>query len=86
MSAPAMSPTPIRPNVARTADDEMEFPEAIAAVITGKKVARVIWSNDDCVFLSGGFLSLRKTDGSLHQLLVSDGDLHGTDWFIIREV
>jgi hypothetical protein len=77
--------SPIRP-ATKTPDDEMEFPEAIAAVITGKKVSRTSWGNDDCVFLSGGFLSLRKSDGTLHQLLVSDGDMTGNDWFVVREV
>ena len=63
----------------------MMFPDAMAAVIEGKKVQRQSWGNTDCIFLVGGRLSLRKSDGSLHQLLVSDGDMYGEDWVVVRE-
>lgn len=58
----------------------MDFPEAIQEVINGRKVTKLEWDDPTIyVYLTGGFLSIRKEDG-LHRLLLSDGDLLGTDW------
>lgn len=65
--------------------EEMDFPTALQAVMDGKKITRKLWNNEDSVVKWGGFLSLRKASGQMHQLLVSDGDLHGTDWIVVRE-
>ena len=75
-------PTPVR----ITATPEMDFYAALRCVRDGKKITRPEWVNRDCIFLYAGFLHLRKADGSLHRLIVSDGDLDATDWQIVREV
>jgi len=74
-----MSPTP--PALAL----EMDFPAAAQAIIDGKKVTRAGWQSEDCIFLFAGILHLRKTDGTLHKLIVSDGDMLAADWIIVRE-
>lgn len=56
------------------------------AVIDGKKVTRQAWNDETCcVFLAAGLLHLRKSDGTLHTLIVSDGDMQGQDWVTVRE-
>lgn len=63
----------------------MDWPSAMRSVIAGKKITRR--GIDGCIFLSGGFLSIRKdVDGSLHHLLTSADDLHAEDWTVVREV
>lgn len=74
------SPIPLkRPN--------MGFPEAIQAVLTGKRITRAIWGDRDAYgLLYGGLLVLHKTgeaEGRYHGWLVSDGDLFGTDWVVL---
>ena len=63
----------------------MDFFEALRKVATGSKITRTEWGNADVVFLHAERLHLRKTEGSLHQLLVSLGDLEATDWVVVRE-
>ena len=64
----------------------MDFPDAMRQVIDGKKVTRKAWGNEDCIFLHVERLHLRKGgDGSMHQLLVSAGDMEATDWVVVRE-
>lgn len=65
---------------------EMDWPAAQGAVIDGKKVTRKEWGNSEIrVFLADGLLKIRKADGSLHALLVSDGDMLANDWVVVRE-
>lgn len=75
-------PTPSRTDNSPT---EMDFGAALRLVAIGKKITRREWANDDCVFLHASFLHLRKTDGSLHQIAVSEGDIVATDWVVVRE-
>lgn len=62
----------------------MNFSDAIQAIIAGKKVARVSWGNDDYGFLHNEWLSINR-DGKLHTWLVSQGDMEGNDWFILKD-
>lgn len=65
---------------------EMDWPEAQRKVIDGKQITRQEWGNHEIrVFLADGLLKLRKADGTLSALLVSDGDMLATDWTIVRE-
>lgn len=73
-------PTPVR-----TDATDMDFYDALKQIVAGKKVTRQDWQNEDCVFLHAGAVHLRKTDGSLHTLIVSDGDIAATDWALVRE-
>ena len=60
----------------------MSFGEAMEAVTRGEKVGRRGWQNTDAIFLHAAYLHVQNADG-LHRLIVSDGDLTATDWFII---
>lgn len=62
----------------------MSFPDAIHQIINGKKVARVSWGNDDYGLLKDEWLTI-STKGALHTWLVSQGDLEGNDWVIVKE-
>ena len=59
------------------------FPDAIKAVIDGSKVTKEEWESDEVyMMLKDGFLMIHK-DGQDYQLIVSEGDLKGDDFFII---
>lgn len=72
------------PSFSKSAD-ALDWYDAIRAVVAGKKITRVEWGSSDCVFLHAERLHLRKADGTLHQLIVSEGDLLATDWIVVRE-
>ena len=59
---------------------------ACDAALIGRRVTREAWNDTDtCVLLHAGVLHLRKPDGSLHTLIVSEGDINSADWTIVRE-
>jgi hypothetical protein len=63
---------------------ELNFPEAIKAIMSGKSVTRKEWGNADIfIFLGDGFLMIQKEDGTTHRLIVSEGDMLGIDWYIV---
>jgi hypothetical protein len=77
-----MSPTPVRPE---RAERMMTFPEAIQKIIDGGKVTKKEWGNPAIyLLLDDGLLRIKKADGSIVPLFVSDGDMHGTDWYSVR--
>ena len=52
--------------------------------MAGSRVTRDGWADTrEQVFLWRGFLTLQQADGSLHSLIVSDGDLYAEDWVIV---
>jgi hypothetical protein len=64
---------------------EMDFSEAIRAVINGKRITRLDWDNKEVyVLLRGGFLMIYQ-DGEFSRLLVSDGDLLSADWIVVED-
>lgn len=80
MSTSASSPLP----KTRKRIGDLSFPTALQAVIDGKRVSKREWSDTEIwVALIEGFLKIHKADGSEHALLVRDGDLLGTDWYIL---
>jgi hypothetical protein len=73
-----MSPTPVR--LERT-ERTLTFPEAMQVIIKGGKVSKKEWGNAGIyLLLADGLLKINKSDGSTVPLLVSDGDILGTDW------
>lgn len=83
MSAPALSPAPHK------AAQALTWGSACRAVCEGRTVAREAWRSHepfqhDVVLLHAGALHLRKTDGSLHTLIVSDGDIVANDWQVVE--
>ena len=74
-----------RPLVAKQTLSGMNFPEAIKAVIEGKRVTRLEWNNSEeygCV--KNGFLTIH-TKGNDHTWSVSEGDLLAVDWVVITQ-
>lgn len=78
---PMLTPLPKVAGVAMT----MSFPEAMREIILGNKVARLEWQNADYGLLKDGWLSI-FTRGSFHTWSVSDGDMEGQDWVIVKEL
>ncbi len=80
-SAISMSPRPVaeHPTV-------MTWATAQAELLDGKRLTRVAWGNDDHVFLFAEILHLRKSDGTLHVLMVSSGDMTAEDWMVVQSV
>jgi len=68
----------------------MNFGEALEEVVKGKHVTKMEWKRpSEYILLKDGFLSIYRTgekSGEFHRLMVSHGDLIGTDWQIIEEV
>ena len=61
------------------------FSMAICEVKIGKKLTRLSWNEPKTyIFLNGGRLRIMKKDGSLHDLIVSDGDIFGEDWVVVE--
>jgi hypothetical protein len=78
-----MSPTSRRSPLPQ---EEITFGRALDVVVSGKRVTRIGWKEPmSHVLLVGGIVHLRKTDGTLHKLIVSDGDIIAKDWVIVRE-
>jgi len=65
--------------------DSHSFPEAIKAIMRGKKVTRFEWDDTKLYgFLNKDTLSLHKADGNNYQWIVTDGDLFAKDWMIVE--
>ena len=64
----------------------MDFPEAIRAIIEGKKITKLEW-NDKKIYgvLNDNILMLHKRDGVMYKWMLSDGDLLGEDWIVVGE-
>ena len=72
------SPLPPKKN-----QSEISFPEAIKAVINGKKVRRLEWSNqEEYCLLKDSFLTIYRND-KFAALIVSEGDLMAIDWVVV---
>lgn len=84
------SPLPVKEDVVKEVDDmvpvkEMDFSEAIKAVIGGKKIFRLEWVDRDYYgYLNEDVLSLHKPDGVNYKWIISSGDLMAEDWIIIN--
>lgn len=63
---------------------EMDFFDALRLVADGKRITRKEWNEPSTyVAMRDGFLCIVRL-GQVDRLLVSDGDLLGTDWFVVR--
>lgn len=63
----------------------MSFFDALRKIQEGKSVQRVSWGNNDYCFLKEGTLNI-FTKGNVHSWIISDGDMEGEDWIVVREV
>lgn len=73
-----VSPTPKSTKV-----HSMPFPEAIKAVMGGKKIQRLEWPKEEYGVLENSFLSIFR-NGKIHIWQVSEGDLLGIDWVVVK--
>jgi hypothetical protein len=82
MPSPKVSKTPTK---AVIKEGVMDFPDALRKVIDGKKITKLEWNDPKIyLFLDGGRLRMMK-ENTLFDLIVSDGDLLGTDWVIVED-
>lgn len=62
----------------------MDFPEAIREVINGGRITKREWNNHQIYgSLVGDRLKINMADGSMHDWILSDGDLLGEDWMLL---
>ncbi len=65
----------------------LSFPEVIIDVTGGRKATRLEWRDADTyIFIKDDILQLRKSQDDpevTHSLIVSMGDLVGTDWILV---
>ena len=62
---------------------QMNFFDALHAIVDNKRVARVDWKNTDYCLMSDGKLSI-FIGGKIRPWIVNDGDMGGRDWIIIK--
>lgn len=61
----------------------MTFPDALQAVIDGRRITKLEWHDDNAYGeLRGGHLQLHKADGKWYDWIISDGDMAGADWIV----
>lgn len=67
----------------------MDFPDALRQVIAGHRITKLEWQNEDTYLTrSDEFLCIHKAgepDDQFHALMISDGDLLGQDWVVLKE-
>ena len=76
----SLTPLPRKPGESIT----ISFPDAIQAIISGKKVRRMDWTDEDYGLLKGEWLTI-FTKGKFHTWSVSLGDMEANDWYIMKE-
>lgn len=65
----------------------MSFPTCLEEILMGSRVRRTSWP-DDGTFLvmpEEVLMIFTPSDGKLHPLKVSSGDILGNDWVVITE-
>jgi hypothetical protein len=78
LKAVSTSPAPVQPQVMLTWDG------ACKAALAGKRLTRLAWGNPDfSIGMKGEHLSIRKPDGTDHNLIVAEGDMTATDWVVL---
>jgi len=62
----------------------LKFSDTITHLLAGKKVHKLEWEDQGYyVFMDKAVLKLHKTDGNLHEWILSEGDLMGEDYIIL---
>ena len=83
--SPKVSPTPKQGTIPPVDEySRVDFPDAMRAIIdNGAKVTKLEWDNPEIVVWLESTLKIRLADGSIHDLIISDGDMIGEDWVIV---
>ena len=79
------SQSPLPPTISSKDKKELSFPNAIEALIGGKKIKRLEWADEqEYCLLKDSFLMIHRND-KFHSWIVSEGDLLSLDWVVISE-
>ncbi len=63
-----------------------DFYSVLKEIKGGRRATRITWNDSDYwLVMSGEQLCLRKPDGNIHPLIVSRGDMEGTDWVLLAD-
>lgn len=86
MSKQSKSPLPLEaksPSGKKVEGSVFDFPTAMSKIIDKKKISKKEWGNKNiyCV-LANGLLIIHK-DNTDFSWIISEGDLTGTDWFVV---
>lgn len=81
------SPTPEKPVDRPATPNLLPFTEAIAAVAIGKTIGKQDWDAEPGYWarLIDGRVKIHKPDDKIYDWILSEGDLHGEDYYIINE-
>lgn len=64
----------------------MNFPTAIREIIDGSKLTKLEWNNPGIyIFMEEELLKIKKGDGTIAVLMVSEADMVGIDWVVVEE-
>jgi len=75
----ATSPVPAQMQVT------FDFPQSVRELLAQKKVTRLEWGNAEYFLqIVDTHVKIHKPDGKFYDLIVTDGDLSGTDWIILE--
>ena len=63
-----------------------DFPKAIEKIASNNKVSKKEWENTNVYgVLKDAKLVLHKSDGEYYPWIISEGDIYGKDWFVIKK-
>lgn len=83
LKKPQVEASPLPPATSQTIKEEFTFPEAVEAVMRGKKVRRKDWvDGSEFCLLKDNFLMIHRGE-KFHGWIVSEGDMLAIDWVII---
>lgn len=79
-----MSPTPHKVTVVNEDEQQIDFFQALAQVVLGKKMHKLEWEDKEFYgYLKDEVLLLHKPDGKDYQWILSESDMTGTDYIIL---
>lgn len=61
----------------------LDFASALIAVRDGAKITKAEWNDQQIYIFLSGYLKIHR-DGEDKNLIVSDGDMIGEDWYILN--
>ena len=79
-----LSPTPVKEEVTE-GEELLSFTDALKQIILHKKVHKLEWK-DEAFYgaLEGGLLQLHRPDGKFYPWTLSEEDIVGTDYIVIK--
>jgi len=68
-------------------ENTMDFPDCTESLLEGKKLRRLEWPDDGTyvVMSQEKLVIFTPKDQSLHPLVISTGDMSGTDWVVLSK-